>query len=476
MRAWRSVFIATVLLLCFRSDHAFSQAYITPFTSAITYQNVGTDTANVRFVFYEEDGSAVTVDRTLSPGAGSSLFLGTLSNNFAGTLSSVMSADQEIAATVVQIPQSSAVKNRPLANAFGVGADRLLFASLLKNQFNSTSKFSVQNTASYSIDIAVDIYDANNPDQVARTVNANSIPAGSAVHFDMNDVMSGYSSFNGSAIVEGFSTNGSAVPAPIVGAVLELSTTKNAAKAFEATSRGDRRIYMATALCESFNNTTTTYAVQNVSFDGQAKDVVVTYSGGAQETQQIEYGAKYSFNACNATNNGYSGAATIEIANNGNGELVAVGKAFKPNTDYATAFLGVTYGAPRLALPYVRFASDNKFFNQNRQRTFIAIQNVGDYTAENVVVRYLNKNGDEVGTHYIGALAPNDKANSKAIDAGSGVALEEFGSPDANPGGGFGGAVLVEGDGELSAVARVTTWDDATGASVGEDYNATPVH
>ncbi len=81
-----------------------------------------------------------------------------------------------------------------------------------------------------------------------------------------------------------------------------------------------------------------------------------------------------------------------------------------------------------------------------------------------------------MGTHSIGTLASNAKANSTPTNAtlASGApanALIEFGTPDVNPGGGFGGAALIEGVGELVAIARVTTWDGSVGSDAAEDYN-----
>jgi hypothetical protein len=65
-------------------------------------------------------------------------------------------------------------------------------------------------------------------------------------------------------------------------------------------------------------------------------------------------------------------------------------------------------------------------------------------------------------------------STSNASNAGSTPELREFGNPDANPEGGFGGAAMVEGVGQLIAIARVGAIVPNSNPvrDVGEDYNA----
>lgn len=474
-------------------------AYQTTYVTSITYQNLGTATAQVQFDFFAESAAskATTGDviRSVTAGSGSSLFVGGLTGTEslpAGFLGSgVMSSNQPVVATLVQIPNNSTtVRNRPLSNGFSSATPSVLLATVLKNKFNTNSRFVVQNADSGAIDITVRIFNAENTAAAPIQIVTNNIPQGAAKYFDMGTLSQiSAASFNGSATVTAVKT-GTSTPANIVGSVLELSTNGPAVKAFEGVTGGGPTVYMATALCDAFvPQQRTAYAVQNTSSTATA-NVSVNYSNGKVHTASIAPGAKQSFNACQApgAERGFTGAATITSSG---ADIVVIGKAFIQGADpnnlqnpagFETAFLGESAGAAKLALPYVRYTSDANFqcpdnpsATQCRQRTNIAIQNIGSAAVSNVQVKYLDKNGTVVGTHTIASIGAGAKANSKSTDAGSGAALVEFGTPTSNPGGGFGGAVLIEAPAgsQLIAIGRVSS---AVGSSlVAEDYNAIPV-
>lgn len=480
---------------------AQAPAYQTTYVTSITYQNLGGSEAQVQFDFFRETtaGKATTGDviRTVGAGSGSSLFVGGLSGSEAlpaGFLGSgVMSSNQPVVATLVQIPNNSTtVRNRPLSNGFSSATSSVLLATVLKNKFNTNSRFVVQNADSGAIDITVKIFNAEDTAAAPIEIAVNNVPQGSAKYFDMGNLTQiSANSFNGSATVTAVKT-GTSTPANIVGSVLELSTNGPAVKAFEGVTGGSPTVYMATALCDAFKpEQRTAYAVQNTSATATA-NVTVNYSNGVQHTASIAPGAKQSFNACLAPSaaRGFTGAATITSSG---ADIVVIGKAFIQGADpdnlqnpagFETAFLGESAGSAKLALPYVRYTSDENFqcpdnptSTQCRQRTNIAIQNIGGAAVSNVQVQYLDKNGDVVGTHTIASIGAGAKANSKATDAtGPDAAkLVEFGTPSSNPGGGFGGAVVITAPAgsQLIAIGRVSS---AVGSSlVAEDYNAIPV-
>lgn len=455
----------------------------TSLITAVTYQNVGTADANVSFNFYNQtSGTAIPVSRTLPQGAGDSLFVGGLTGGEAlpeGFLgSAVLSSDQPVVATAVQIPQSDTVKNRPLSNGFSSGSSTVLLATVLKNKFNTSTTFSIQNADSAAIDITVRIFNADDTSAQPIELTAQNIPQGAAKTYKMAELGEiAANVFNGSATVTAVRT-GTTTPANIVASALEFSTVANAVKAFEGVNSGSNTVYMATALCDRFNPLQrTAYAVQNTSTTDNAS-VTVSYSNGVTDNAEIGPGEKRSFNACNAPSaqTGFSGAATITSTG---APIIVIGKAFFNAPDpagFETAFLGEGSGAERLALPYVRYASDEKYFAGSRQRTNIAIQNIGGSDVANVQVQYLNKNGTVVGTHTIPSIAAGAKANSKPTDAtGNAADLLEFGSPDANPGGGFGGAAIIQAPAgsQLIAIGRVSS--SISGNLVAEDYNAIPI-
>jgi len=474
-----AVLVAIALLITsFGIASAQQPAYNTPFVTSITYQNVGSGPATIQFQFYNErSGTPINVTRTLNAGASDSMFVGGLTgsealpSNFLG--SAVLGSNQPIVATLVQIPQSSTVRNRPLSNGFSTATSNVLLATVLKNQFNTTSKFSIQNTDSVPVDITLRIYQVGNPTPIA-TVTETNIPPGAAKYYDMGTIpaLSSFVSVNGSATVSAV-RSGTSTPANIVGSVLELSTNSVQATAFEGVSAGANTVYVATALCQlAGTNASTAYAVQNVGTT--ATNVTVTYSpGGATQTKNIQPGAKQSFLACDVNSPNYSGAATLTSGQ----PIVVIAKAFAAPS-FSTAFLGEAQGASKLALPYVRYTSNANFATGTRQRAFIAIQNVGTSTVNNVTVSYRDKLGNVIGTHTIPSIAPGAKANSNAtLATGDPAKLLEFGNPEANPGGGFGGGAVIEGPAgsQLIAVVRIQTFDPNTGASVAEDYNGIPI-
>lgn len=456
-------------------------AYNTQFITSITFQNVGTEAANVVFNFYPEasDQEPIVVQRPLAAGAGSSLFVGglqgdeALPTNFLG--SAVMSANQPVVATLVQLPQSTTVKNRPLSNGFSNVTSKVLLATVLKNRFGTTSRFSIQNADSGPAVIKVKIFNADNTAAPAITLPDVLLPAGSAKYFDMGElgqVTDGV--FNGSATVEAVKQGGS-TPANIVGSVVELGTSGVGAAAFEGVSGGSTTVNMATALCDAFGGQRTAYAVQNVGTN--PANVTVAYKPGTATAQAtIQPGAKNSFIACDAgVGAGFSGAAVITS----NEPIVVIGKLF--GAGLGTAFLGEASGSQKLALPYVRYRNDASYNAGDGQRAFIAIQNVGGAAVGPVTVKYLDKLGTVVGTHTIPSIDPGAKANSRSILAtGDAAKLLDFGNPNVNPGGGFGGAAIIEGPGgaQLIAIARIqsTAVAPAPPGQVAEDYNGIPVN
>ncbi|MDT8307779.1 MAG: hypothetical protein RRC07_17725, partial [Anaerolineae bacterium] len=384
--------------------------------------------------------------------------------------SGVLSSDQPVVATLVQISADPAVQNRPLSNGFESGSPQVLLATVLKNKFNSTSKFSVQNASSGPVDLDITFYNADNTAAAPITIEHNGLPAGAAKYFDMGALSAiSASVFNGSAVVSAVEA-GTTNPAPIVASVLELGTNNTNASAFEGVTGGSTTVYMPSAICEAFGGQNTAYAVQNTSQSASAT-VTVNYSNGATANAVIPAGAKQSFVACTATGmtSNFSGSATISSTG---ADIVVIGKVY--GTGLYTAFVGATEGDQKLALPYVRW-TESQWFPGGRQRTYIAIQNVGSNLAAGAVTaRYLDKDGNQVGVHSLPAIAAGAKVNTWAGHAdvtGNTAALAEFGYA----GGQFGGSVIVEGPAgsQLVAVARVAS--AASVGQVGEDYNGAEV-
>jgi hypothetical protein len=474
MKRIRLAFILVVVLVLVTAVSAFAgTAYNAAFTTSITYQNVGSADANVVFNFYPEtDGTPISISRTLPQDAGASLYVGGLTEIAAGfNGSAVMSSDQPVVATMVQIASDPDVKNRPLSNGFSTGDSEVLLATVLKNQFNTTSRFSVQNASSGAVDLNIEFYNADNPAAAPIAVTHNNLPAGAAKYYDMGtlgDITA--SSFNGSAVISAVES-GTSNPADVAASVLELSTTAGEASSFEGVTGGANTVYMPSALCQQFG-ATSAYAVQNTSQTDPA-NVTIPYSSGNSDTGTVAPGAKQSFIGCDVNSAGFSGSATVTSTG---GQVVVIGKVF--GSGNSTAFVGATSGASRLALPYVRFTT-SQWDSGQRQRAYIAIQNVGSNLSDgDVTLSYVDKDGNVVATHTLGAMETGKKLNSWAthtdVQLNSGFSqsdLNEFGYV-----GGFGGSVIVEGPSgsELVAVVRIQS-STATGV-VGEDYNGIPIN
>lgn len=124
-------------------------AYDTPFTTSITYQNVGDGPATITLMFYAEAAATpITINLPeLAKMAGTSIYVGSvgdIANGFKG--SAVMSSNQPIVATLVQVaPSTSAVKVRPLSNGFTAGSSYVLVPTVLKQRYDYNSVISVQN-------------------------------------------------------------------------------------------------------------------------------------------------------------------------------------------------------------------------------------------------------------------------------------------------------------------------------------------
>jgi hypothetical protein len=450
-------------------------AYQTSFTTSITYQNVDTaDATAVQIYFYPAPDSTtpIIIDRpTLPAGAGTSLFIGNLTNIATGFRgSAIMLADRRLVATLVQVPQSTTVKNRPLSNGFESGSPQILLATVLKNQFNATTIFSVQNTDTEANSITVDFY---NTSATKVTTVTQDIEAGASYYIDAGALAALGSVFNGSAVISAERSDSS--DGSIVATAMELSTNSTGASAYESVSGGSTTFYMPSALCNAFGGQNSAYAVQNTSLT-TSTSVTVAYSNGKSETQSIGPGSKASFIACNAPTmpGGFSGSATVTSTAT---DVVAIGKVY--GLGLSTAFLGAASGSPKLALPYVRW-SQSQYTTGVRQRTFLAVQNVGSapIAAGELTVKYYDKNGSLLATDTLATstfpLAVGAKVNSNPYFNSSST-MAEFGYYSD---GSFGGSAIVECTApscEIVAIARVQSFVPADNSTVGEDYNGIAV-
>lgn len=472
------------------SVSAQSSAYNTNFITSITYQNISNANATVTFTFYPPSGSSaspITFNRTLAANAGASLFVGGASelSSFSGQGSAVISSDQPIVATVVQLPQSTTVRNRPLSNGFGSndGSNNVLIATVLKNQFNQTTKFSIQNADTSTINVTLRFFRVG--EATAVHTETFSLNVGTARFFDAGTISQLGTSFNGSATIQATGK----VVATAIEATIDSSYRVSA---FEGvgTAQFSNTVYMPSALCNFGGSLQrTAYAVQNTSTTNSAT-VTVSYRDAnnnvvATQSATILPGGKQSFQTCDAFSpppTNYNGSAVITSTG---APIVAIGKVFAITSApaFLTAFVGAGSGAQKLAAPYVRWTNTRFDINPgNRQRAFIAIQNVGTGASGNILVKYFDRNGVLVGTHTINSINPGQKTNSNPTQAtlSSGQTpdkLTEFGYD----GTAIGGSATIECTNpgcQIVAVIRIASANSATNPNdiVAEDYNGIPIN
>jgi hypothetical protein len=452
---------------------ANAQTYGAAYVTAITYQNLSSSTANITFSFYSEgSGTAINANYTLAANAAGSLNVGSLGSISAGFKgSTVMSSDQPVAATLVQLPPSSnASKTRPLSNGFSSGSQTVLIGTALKAYFSTSSIISVQNTDSVDNNFSVSFYAAGNTTPVLVDTTATNIPPGSAKYYDLGALAGLGSSFNGSAVVVATKSSGGSAGSAVA-TVMELSTATGgkAASAFEGAASGGTTVYMPSAMCQysaAMNNSN--FAVQNTSSSTTATVTTTFNPGGIQSTINVGPYAKASINACTAGNAaGWLGAATIVSTQ----PIIAIGKI--SGGGLSTAFLGATSGVAKTALPYVRWANVANYDNGTKQRTFITIQNVGTVTTTNpITVKYYDAAGTLVSTHTISTLlGPGAKATSNPNHQDPTNTTYEFGYGTPS-----GGSAIIESTGaQLAVVVRASSKIAGTSELAGEDYNGIAV-
>lgn len=475
--------LALVLALFGAASPASAAAYGTQFVTSITYMNVGTGPASITLTFYATESSTpILINLTgvgtslpsgLAANAGASIYVGSVGSVAAGFKgSAVMSSDQPLAATMVQVPPAAgAVKNRPLSNGFSGGGAYVLIPTALKGLADTNSVLSIQNVDTVGADLSVKFVPVSGS-PVTKTFS--NLPAGSAKYYDLGTMAGDLgATFNGSVQITAVKT-GTATPGSVVATSLEANygttASQNNVYAFEGIAVATDTIYMPSAFCNNPGGIYSAYAIQNT---GAAPiDIKVTYSNGNNETKAaVGPGAKVSLNGCGSSGSlnaaGWYGSATVTTVPAG-GTIAGIAKIY--GNGLSTAFVGVSEGSTKLYLPYVRYTTAH-WADGTKQRTFIAVQNVGSsaLAAGDVTVKFYDKDGLLVGTDTLGAIAVGGKLSSNPSKLGAVAA--EFGYAAA----GTGGAAVVEGPAgsKLAVIARVQTSTGGT-TTVGEDYNGIP--
>lgn len=456
--------IAMMLVATLGVGSASASGYTTSWKTMVAYMNIGTGaTTTLNLMFYEskDDTTPTTVAQgninqygSLAVEVGT---LGGLPADFQGT--AVMVADQPLAATLVQIPDSTSVNVHPLSNGFKAGAGQSLIGTILKG--NTNSKFVVQNTGTAAATVDIKIYNTANPPAVVYSELGVTIEGGAGYYLDSGTMAALGASFSGSAVVT--SADGT-----IIASVLELSTTNANSRAFEGVAAGAKDIYLPTAVCK-YSGQTSNFAVQNASL-ASSTQVTMRYSNGKTQTVSIGPGAKASINTCTKQAAGWSGSAKATSATT---DIIVIGK--NGGGGASTAYNGFATGSAKVALPFALYGNTTQYNNGSMPHVNIAIQNIGTTSIPGgtITVKYYDPTGALLGTHTLtGALASLAKGNSNASQAG----LTTFGCLNADCSQ-VGGTAVIEGPAgsQLAVVARATYYKSSSGLKGSEDYNGIPI-
>ncbi len=504
---------------------AAASAYATKYVTSITYMNVGTADANLSVTMYDATGTD-TVDyaltnpdgsvRSIAPNASASLSVSSITSlNSDWKGGAVISSNQPLVATVVQVSNDAVIKTRPVSNGFSSsdGSANIIIPTVLKTCFadSLTTRFNVQNVSSGSVNVTVTLKWPNG-NTAATPVNSQAVTAGDVVSVDLGSISSftpatGYTpptgcAFNGSAIITATGGN-------VVATALEASITNRYANSFEGfkgtDSDGAATVYMPTALCNinyGDGAQSTAYAIQNLA--NTANTVTVTYNyqvrasngtlGSATSTAvnlTIPIGSKASVPGCQTALTSVGNSTTLTgtampanavgsaVITASNGNIVAISKVIGAGISAATP--GITTGSAKVVVPYVRYS--NQCFtpvpsaaicrSESRQRTLFAVQNVGSGSAT-ITMKLYDHNGAQVGSDFSTTIAAGAKASLSPANVTPAVGTSnEFGYWEVNGAIVYAGSAVFTATGStIAVVTRVLSMTPL--GQAGEDFNGIP--
>ena len=463
-RLWMSSLLLIVLLASSVSAAlAADNAYDTKYVTSITYMNIGNDAANLSVTFYNaadgtttdypllnSNGSAVTIPVKAS----SSIAVSAVIASATWKGGAVISSNQPLIATMVQVSNDAVIKVRPVSNGFQStdGSGTIIVPTVMKACFNDklTTRFNVQNVGSGSNTATVTIKWPNG--DTAYTVTTPSLAPGAVYAVDMGAI-SPTAPTNPYTIPQGCTFNGSAVitsSGSMVASALETSTINKYANSFEGfkgtTADGATKVYMPSAMCKvnyGEGEQSSAYAVQNLTASQITIAVVFTYqlrTNGVLGTVSpaptvtlnltIPANSKASVPGCHTLRN--SVGNTIDATGSGmpdssigsavitstGGNIVAISKVIGAGLTTATPGIMSGGGGTTVNVPFVRYSDKcyvptvNNTICQgaSRQRTLFAVQNIGS-SATTVTMTLYNQNGVSVGTYTTPSIPAGGKAS-----------------------------------------------------------------
>ncbi len=542
-RLWMSSLLLIVLLASSVSAAlAADNAYDTNYVTSITYMNVGTDAANLSVTFYNatggtttdypllnSNGSAVTIPVKASSSIAVSAVSG-LSATWKG--GAVISSNQPLIATMVQVSNDSVIKVRPVSNGFQStdGSGTIIVPTVMKACFNDklTTRFNVQNVGGSSNTASISIKWPNGDAATTIPITTPSLAPGAVYAVDMGAV-STIEPTNPYTKPSGCLFNGSAVitsAGSMVASALETSTINKYANSFEGfkgtTADGATIIYMPSAMCTvnyGDGDQSSAYAIQNlaatattvsIAFTSQVRTNGALVGSPATNTVTLEIAAnsKASVPGCDSLKNSVgnkntatgtgmpaSSVGSAVITSTG-GNIVAISKVIGAGLTTATPGIMSGGGGTTVNVPFVRYSdkcyvptvSNTICQGASRQRTLFAVQNIGT-SAATVTMTLYNQKGESVATYLSPSIPAGGKVSLSPVStstqtltltsATNATAFSEFGywcpaitDAQASCTVAYAGSASFTSSSAIAVITRVLTMSPL-GPS-GDDYNGIP--
>jgi hypothetical protein len=387
-----------------------------------------------------------------------------------------------------------------------------------------TTRFSVQNAGASTItDVTIALYWPNGTAASTTGLSGLTLAAGDVQQFDLNGITVG-SVPAGVTVPSGCGFNGSAIistaSGTLVATAVELSKVNKYANSFEglpgSTADGALTLYLPSAMCRvnyGDGEQSSAYAIQNLSSTAANIDVDFKYqiraangSLGAQQTKTLSLAipanSKGSIPGCDASKNsvGNTNAATgnaMPPAAVGSAIITSdqkiVGLQKVSGGGISAATPAVITGGSTVYTPFVRYttscfsASPTAAVcrSESRQRTFFAVQNIGNAAAKIKMTLY-NYKGEVVGTYTtpstvaMGAKISLNPTSATPVSPGTTASLSEFGYSVVSGNVIYAGSAVFESldsagtapASSLAVVVRVLSMSPL--GQTGDDYNGTP--
>ncbi|MEN4100653.1 MAG: hypothetical protein ROW52_12075 [Anaerolineaceae bacterium] len=434
-------------------------------------------------VLYREDGSLIDLDFggvngaiPMLPYQSGTLLLGQLPGDPSFQGSAVVSASIPIMAVYKRAASHNEAYSPILYTTFDISqaGQGVIYVPSVRRLPAYDTQVGIQNVESLPIDLEITIYDAAGA--AVHTAAAENIAPLTAFIFKMSSADGQIAvPFEGSLIARA-RLAGSSAAARIVAAVQEIQVGGRRAFAYEGLSAPDYFIFIPSAACQAGETAqTTTLTVQNTG--ASPSNIHVDYYDthgeliAASAVVSVPAYASAAFDACGedvlAATQGKEMSAVVVSESH---QVAVIGR-LESSDGLMTAFTGqpmagqASAGIFRVALPYVEWST-----RPNGFRTTILVMNVSGDPAVNVSASYYaNAGGRPLAVHRLATAS--DPLLPYTRRATSPVAAR------AVEGRGFNGAVILESDQPIVALARVVRTVDISGyQTLGEDYNGIPLY